>query len=85
MKTLIRNNEILLRNFVCAVALLASVYAILHGSADSDTKKWAFGTVGLILRQSIGRTRYLGIMTKTVGTLEPREFQPQVHSSLRLI
>lgn len=53
MKTLLKNSDLLLRNFVCVVVLAVSLYAILHGSTDTDTKKWAFGTVGLILGRAL--------------------------------
>jgi hypothetical protein len=53
MKSILKNIDLLLKNFVCAVVLAVSLYAIVHAPSDSDTKKWAYGTVGLILGRAL--------------------------------
>ncbi|HWZ84371.1 MAG TPA: hypothetical protein VNW47_17210 [Terriglobales bacterium] len=56
MKTFHNDSDTFLKYFVCIVAVLASVFAILHGPTDAATKNWAFGTIGLILGRVLSAT-----------------------------
>lgn len=38
-----------LQALVSGIVLFAALYLILSGAADSESQKWAFGTIGLIL------------------------------------
>ena len=55
MKLFLKHNDLFLKDFVCMVALLASIFAILW-IRDLSTRNWAFGTIGLILGRVLGRS-----------------------------